>query len=365
MESDACQVTSVKAATPEWRSRPGGGICGSGYTIYKGVAARALGWQLGVEGWRLNDLGFGISDLKTRPAGRRGHLARGAFTLIELLVVISIMTLIAALAIPALKNLGKSNIQTSATRQLLDDIGRARQLAIGKHTTVYMVFVPTNFFNLNNVNGQNLISGLNSSLTPAALGTAMTTLSNLVNLQLTGYNYVSQGQVGDQPGQHAWHYLWTWESLPDGTFIAAAKFLPQGLGTALPMPFFHSDYTNWIDNWLYAGSQLPQIYGFAQAQVPFPTEQSPLVWMPCLIFDSTGRLISETTDNVHFHHAYIPVAQGSVGVGRDLNKEPALTTVPPSAILEVPPGNSSGISYNVIDVDPLTGRPRLLTHPIP
>src|SRR5579862_1526931 len=62
-----------------------------------------------------------------------------AFTLVELLVVISVMGLIAALAVPALKNLGKSNVQTSAVRQLLDDIGRARQLAISQHTTVYMV----------------------------------------------------------------------------------------------------------------------------------------------------------------------------------------------------------------------------------
>ena len=69
-----------------------------------------------------------------------------AFTLIELLVVISIMGIIAALAVPALKNMGKSNIRASASRQLLDDVGRARQLAISDHTTVYMIFVRTNFW---------------------------------------------------------------------------------------------------------------------------------------------------------------------------------------------------------------------------
>jgi len=36
---------------------------------------------------------------------------------------------------------------TAATRQMLDDVGRARQLAISQHTTVYMVFVPENFWN--------------------------------------------------------------------------------------------------------------------------------------------------------------------------------------------------------------------------
>ena len=318
--------------------------------------------QLQVSGDRILVIDRELCSVRSLPVPR----PCGAFTLIELLVVISIMGIIAALAVPALKNMGKSNVQASASRQLLDDLGRARQLAISQHTTVYMVFVPTNFFNLNNVNGVNIINGLNT-LTPAAVQlTALTTLSNLVDMQLTGYNFISLGRVGDQPGQHSWHYLSTWQTLPDGTFIAAAKFLPQNYGGMLQIPTWLSDYPGQIDNWLPVPPPLQnQICGFAQQQVPFPTEQSPNVWVPCLAFDSTGRLISETPDNVNFHHAYIPLAQGSVTYGHDANKQPTFTTVQPSDITETPVGNSSSISYNVIDVDPLSGRARLLVHQIP
>jgi prepilin-type N-terminal cleavage/methylation domain-containing protein len=255
---------------------------------------------------------------------------KSGFTLIELLVVISILGILAALTVPALKNLGKSNANISAARQLLDGVGRARQLAMANRTTVYMVFVQTNFWGA--LTGTNLTS---------------TAATNLIDKQLNGYTFVSQGRLGDQPGRHAWHYIEPWQALPDGSIIAAQKFLLSG-DPLLPIN---------IPQW--SGTT---ITNFARVSIPFPTETSTGVLMPCIAFDYSGKLISEVDAAGNYHDAYIPLAQGTVSYALDpATKTPVIpATASANAASEMPPGNSgignNNLSYNIIHIDALTGR---------
>ncbi|HEX7651933.1 MAG TPA: prepilin-type N-terminal cleavage/methylation domain-containing protein [Verrucomicrobiae bacterium] len=260
-------------------------------------------------------------------------VGRRAFSLVEMLVVISILGLLAALTVPALKNLNKSNLSISASRQLLDDAGRARQMAIANRTYVYMVFVPTNFWSNINFN----------KLTPAQ----QTLITNLIPMQLSGYAMVSYGKLGDQPGRHSWKYLTDWKSLPENSYLAPFKFVLTGQPTR---------YTVGSDNDV-------TVYQFDRTNgIPFPTEDTdPLANYPALpyiAFDYTGQLISSYFDTDRAGNgAVLPLVQGQVAYGYNgTTKQPVLTAVNPSDISEVPAGNSTNIAYNLIHVDPLTGR---------
>jgi len=266
-----------------------------------------------------------------RTARRAVPTIKSAFTLIELLVVIAILGILAALVVPALKNVGHSNATISASRQLLDDVARARQLAISQRKTVYMVFVPTNFW---------------VNLLPVAVKNTLAT-TNLCDKQLTGYTFITYGAMGDQPGQHQWHYLAPWQTLPDNTFIAQQKFTDTSAQwypvTAIPA----SDGTN-------------RIYGFNTTNnIPFPTETNlppagSLLYLPYIAFNYLGQLTFDG-QNPASRDEYIPLARGSVIYAVDPNK--ALQFNSPD-VGENPPGNSTN-AYNIIDIEPLTGRATL------
>jgi len=268
-----------------------------------------------------------------------------AFTLLELLVVISILGILAALTVPALKHFGKSDVTISASRQLLDGVARARQLAISQRTTVYMVFVPTNFWVVGGFAPPAAGNTWWAGLTPAQQIAA----TNLCDRQLSGYNYIACGAMGDQPGQHAWHYLASWQTLPDGAFIALMKF------TNSPSQYF--TITDPIDS-----TKSYNVYGFSVTNtIPFPTETATNgVSLPYIAFDYRGQLVSGTHPDTAGNGENIPLAQGSVLPAINLDTK-ALQFGDADAA-EIPPGNSTNIAYKIVHIDGLTGRAVLEYH---
>jgi hypothetical protein len=207
-----------------------------------------------------------------------------------------------------------------------------------------MVFLTTNFWN---VSGNWL-----STLTTAQL----TAVTNLVDKQMSGYTFIAYGALGDQPGQHQWHYLAPWQALPQGFMIATWKFAPP------VQPFVFYNPVN--------GNQF-SIYSFDYTNsIPFPTADTNTVYdaangntpyLPYIAFNYLGQLVSSANDrDVAGTGADIPLAQGSVSYALDpTTKIPQLTLVSSNMIAENPPGNSTNISYNVVHIDALTGRATL------
>jgi prepilin-type N-terminal cleavage/methylation domain-containing protein len=290
--------------------------------------------------------------LKGKAIGR----AAGAFTLIEMLAVIGIIAIIAAFSLPVLKNFGKNDVSVSASRQLLDDVGRARQLAMSQRTTVYMVFLPTNFWNLISSPGT-LNSTWWNSLSPSTL----TEVTNLMDKQLASYTYLAYGALGDQPGQHQWHYLTPWQSLPDGVYIPMYKFYnPAGSGISYNFTD-PADVTNSFS-----------IYALNVTNTfPFPTATNSVnpPFLPYIAFnylgqlsDYSGNLLTSLNEDQDFVGGGIdiPLVQGSVLP--DLDPSTRALKVGSPQVNEMPPGNGTNISFTVVHIDPLTGRPTLEYH---
>jgi len=233
------------------------------------------------------------------------------------------MGIVAALAVPTLRGI-KPNAKVAGTRQLLDAVGRARQLAISQRTTNYMVFLPLNFF-----------SGMTTG------STNWGRVESLADKQLTGYAYVTLRSVGDQPGVHHPRYLaGSWKTLPKGAYIPPAKFVGgftitnPAVGNLWIAPFPVTTLANTI---------------------PFPSEDNPVnvaVTLPYIAFDGMGQLVSGQPGQPEI----IPVTEGSVSIARDpVTKKP----LPQSAQAnEMPPGNTVE-NYSLVYIDRLTGRARV------
>lgn len=221
-------------------------------------------------------------------------------------MVVGLIAVLATLALPAIRAIGTSNAMAAANRQLADDLALARLKAINERTTVYVVFIPA-FFPAE--------INLLLSTTPAADQDALT---NCINGQLTSYALFTERRVGEQPGRRFPRYLTEWRSLPEGVFIPTNKFAAAYLNPNAPY-------------------NLVRAFVFTNI-FPFPTETNLLRNLPCIAFDSQGRLVSGQDE-------IIPLTRGSLF----FNPDQTLDTI------ETPPGEFSN-NFNHLRINWLTGR---------
>ena len=242
---------------------------------------------------------------------------RNGFTLVELLAVLAIIGLIAALSLPALKGFGKSNTLATTSRQLLDDLSHARQLALKNRSTVYLVFVPGNIWD----HYPNIISPAVANQPAGEI--IKKAFNNAAAGPYSAYALLTRRRVGDQPGADHWQYLTEWKTLPDGYIFPKAMFEEEAARTyATTFPAA----TNHVS--LLPKTLLPVAVAF-----PNSADNSTLkldFQMPYIAFDSFGR-VSTKEAPVSNASAYdlaakpfngdmiITFTEGSIFMPRDAN----------------------------------------------
>ena len=251
----------------------------------------------------------------------RNRGSRSGITVLELLVVIAIIVLLSAVALPAIKGLTRSNLITSANRQLLDTIALARQRAISERTWVHIIFVPPS-----------VVTADFSAASPKDRKLA----EHLKGGAYTSFALFAERTVGDQPGQPHYRYLSSWHTLPEGVFIADWEF-NSNLG---------------LNQWLsLADTNRP----FQFAMFPFPSSTGTSNLLAHIAFDPQGRLLKyDAAQNERFDDEVISLARGSILAARD-----GTGKLVDFDVRENPAGNSTNELYNRIRIDGLTGRGRI------
>lgn len=264
--------------------------------------------------------GFGPAGASPRPDAA----ARRAFTLLELLVVLAIIGVLAAVALPSISGMRKSNVMANAVAQLTADFSNARQTAIRERTTVHVIFVPPDILTL---------------LPNSADLRDSRTWTNLLTHPYSSYAFYAERTVGDQPGQSHPRYIGAWRTLPDGITIADWEFKQ--------IPKADWDNPNLLTNRPFATD--------TDKEFPFPTVNGNRYFMPHVSFDSTGSLIAKDSGGkrVLFQDEIVSLARASILAQR----------APDGSIAEFdwresPPNNSRN-DYNRIRIDGLTGRARV------
>jgi len=275
---------------------------------------------------------LGTTRFRSREGGGPGFCRFCGFTLTELMIVIAIIGAIAAISIPALKGITKSQTINNATRQLMEDLALARQYAILNHSVVHVVFVPPNVTNI-------------VLTAPPARTNDVALLKRLGSGAFTTYAIYAERTVGDQPGQRRPRYLSQWKSLPDGVFIAEREFVRIPARTwansaAINRPFAY-----------YSSLKFP---GFS-----FPTVSGSSQQLPHITFHPDGGLLAYDENGAPIRGSgirgdeYIDLARGSVFASREDNGDLIFFDVK-----ESPPNNSVD-NYNRIHIDGMTGRAKL------
>ena len=145
-----------------------------------------------------------LNDQKTVELDRR----QTAFTLVELLGVVAIIVIILRLTLPALDGILSGDGDGMARTQVVGDLNRARQMALEKGVSVYMVFMPL-------YDDVKLTQGYNNNQ-KIFYFSQDEGVNSLLGSQLTSYAIYAEYMPGDQPGSPSTKWLTDWKTLPDG-----------------------------------------------------------------------------------------------------------------------------------------------------